>query len=422
MEQPKRKFLRTAALRKYIPFAVLGILTVLLMVFFKERNEGISKIFEEGKTNVLSFYAENLKPLIFQTTISQEDIFNFALFNSLPLDKDKNKILEISHDQTGRETFVIRTAPYNRDTKNYDTFVKYIGMNRDQKQKIDSILNSYKKDIYSSVLLNEKNTYAVNPNITDLQQAVLADIISYTQSIDKNKSNEKFAEYFSTRDESRLAGLIGSAKKISKDEYLLITPDTVARTYFKWDQKNFDKNYNDLERKKINMLPPPPEFKIEYEHPKSWTNNVSGVHKENFSFNIDTNYMKVVIPVEGFNLSAAVQESLRVKLGEAAKKLKSIRFKMEKMSGNMKRKQAASTGEPEEIINPFELANQALQFFSGGKEWSNLGGKIDSLSRLITPSMKDSIKNEIRREIRRAANEIKNAKLKERSDSLRLKK
>jgi hypothetical protein len=426
MEQQKKKIPGFDKIRKYFPFAVLIILTLALIFFFKYRKQAISEIFEAGRNNILAFYAENLKPLLFQTTITQEDVFNFALFNSLPLDKDRNKILEISGDQSGKNTFIIKTANYNPSTKNYETFIRYMGMDNSQKEKIDSILNSYKKEIYSSVLVNEKNTYAVNPKISELQQAVLADIVSYAQSVDRNKSRERFSDYLSVRDEGNIAKLIGSARAIPQNEYLLITPDTVARTYFKWNKRDFDRHISELENSRLTIVPPDPGMDVRFEgsHPDPDKRMRA---REKYSFNLDSNYLKVEIPSEAMNLSKMIQDSIRIKLNEAASQMKKISVRTGYYNtGNRKTRVPPVPEPPGIIINPFEIADKTLQMLSEAgflsnlqsKDWEKFGIKMDSLSRLFKPDMNDSVKRAIQNEIRKAASELKRLKRKQRPDSV----
>ena len=124
------------------------------MIFFKQNKRIIGHMFEEGKNNLLSFYSHNLKPLLFQTRISEEDVFNFALYRSLPLDKEKNKVLFISNDQPGNQIFEIKPATYNPNTQNYNTFIQYLGMNKIEKAKSDTDKNKLIKEL-QSVLAND---------------------------------------------------------------------------------------------------------------------------------------------------------------------------------------------------------------------------------------------------------------------------
>jgi hypothetical protein len=418
--QPKNNFPGFAKVKKYFPFVILILFSIALMFFFKHQKLEISKSIANVKNNLISFYAENLKPLLSQTNISEEDIFNFALYNSLPLDKEKNKVLVISEDQPGHNTFIIKPADFNSATKNYETFVNYMGMNRSQKAKADSILNSYKKEIYSSVLVNEKNTYAVNPKIAEIQQAVLADLISFAQKINQSKSNELFAERFDLSDKTKFADLITSAKSIPQNEYYLITPDTVARTFFKWDQEKFNQHLSDIEKSKYPIPPPIPNLDIQYEgsHPKSKERNYAG--NEDFSFNIDSNSFKVTVPMESMNFTRAIRDSIRIKLNEAAKKMKAISIHFGESKQDRHRSHDAGTPNPPEIIiNPYEIVNSTMEMLSKTQDWEKFGAKMDSLSRKFNPDMNDSLKKKIKEEILKATKGMKKSNYKIKPDTLK---
>ncbi len=422
MEKSRKKNFGFGQVRKYFPFIFLIFLTISLMLFFKHNKRDISKMIEEGKNNLLSFYAENLKPLLYQTKISDEDIFNFALYNTLPLDKDRNKILEISGGQSGSDTFVIKSTRYNPNTKNYETFVKYMGMNDVQKEEADSILNSYKKEIYSSILVNEKNTYAVNPKLGELQQAVLADLVTFAQKINQAKSKDLFAENFNYHDKNEFANIISSAKKISQNEYLLITPDTVARSYFKWDQEKFNKHLSAIEKDKLEISPSVPNLEIEYEGSHATLSGRNIVPPTAISFNTDSNFFKVVVPVESMELAKSINEKVRVKLNEAASKMKKISLHFELGRFDSKNSGRPRIPEsPETIINPYEIVNKTMEMLAktGGQDWEKFGAQMDSLSKLFNPYMKDSLKKKIQEDMLRATKDFKKKKSKVKVDTLK---
>lgn len=413
IEQSEKKFFGFEQVRKYFPFVLLIFLTISLMFFFKHNKRDINKMIEEGKNNLLSFYAENLKPLLYQTKISNEDVFNFALYNTLPLDKDRNKILEISGDQPGNNTFVIKTTGYNPNTKNYETFVKYMGMNNTEKGEADSILNSYKKEIYSSVLVNEKNTYAVNPKLGEIQQAVLADLVTFVQKINQSKSRDLFAEHFNYNDKNELADIISSAKKIPQNEYLLITPDTVARSYFKWDQEKFNQHLSDIEKSKYEVALSVPYLNIQFEGTNQRLLNEKILPPADISFNTDSNIFKVVVPVESMDLPKAIQEKIRIKLNEAANKMKKISIQFGQDKYNTKNAGRQNNPEaPEIIINPYEIVDKTLEMLSktGVQDWEKFGSQMDSLSRMFNPYMKDSLKKKIQEEMQKATKDFKKKK------------
>lgn len=387
--QAKKKVTGFAKFKKFIPYIFLFLLTIALMFFFKYNRRDISKIIEAGKNNLLTL-AKNLKPLLFETEINNEDVFNFALYQSIPLDKNKNKVLLISKDEPGNNIYEIRPASYNQQTRNYDTFLKLLGLNEKQKAEADSILNSYKKEIYSSVLVNDKNTIAVNPKLPVLQQAVLADLISFAQKVDETKSKELFPNAYKFYNNKKISNMIVSAKEIPQNEYILISPDTVARTFFNWDQAKFNKHLADFEKSKSAGHTEIPKYDFYFDvMPEKSNNKHSAAIESDYSFKLDSNLFKVVIPAETVNgFTNMLSDTIRIKLNEVARQLKNISiplyvtrsksFKLPKTSVSRR----VGNDEQLKLMDPYEIVNKTMEMLSK-QDFSKLeefGAKIDSIS------------------------------------------
>jgi hypothetical protein len=407
-KQNKKSFFSFTGAKRFLPLLFLVILTVVLMIFFKQKKPIFSHMFEEGKKNLLSFYSQNLKPLLFQTKISEEDLFNFALYRSIPLDKEKNKVLFISNDEPGNQIFEIKPAVYNPNTQNYKTFVQYLGMTKIEKAKSDSILNSYKDKIYSYILVGNENSFAVNPQITEVQQAVLADLITFAHTVNENKCDELFKNKFNWSDKRRFKNVIASGKEVQQNEYYLITPDTVAKTRLKWDQKKLDMKLKELNGNNLgsDAAKDRSDFNFKFDpvtHVS--TPNAPAIPKD-FSFKIDSNLFKIVIPSVALNgLSKLIEDTVRQKLNEAADQIKKLSISFGKIKPKMKvhpnSSASPSAGFDLNLVNPYDIVNQTLKMISNGnaKGWEEFGKKIDSLSRLSNKTNKDSLRRKIREEI-----------------------
>lgn len=417
MEGHAKKTTNFDNVKKFLPYIILFLLTIALMFFFKYNKRDISRIIEAGKNNLLTL-AKNLKPLLFETEINNEDVFNFALYQSIPLDKGKNKVLLISKDEPGNNIYEIKPAYYNRQTKNYDTFVKLLGLNEKQKAEADSILTSYKKEIYSSVLVNDKSTIAVNPGLPVLQQAVLADLISFAQKVDETKSKELFPNAYKFYNNKKISNMIVSAKQIPYNEYILISPDTVARTYFNWDQEKFNKHLEDFEKSKSVGHPPMPKYDFNFDvMPPKVKNKHSVTAESDYSFKLDSNLFKVVFPPEAVNsLTDMISDTIRVKLNEAAKQLKNIsipvfvpRVKSQKPP---KLNASPNTGIDKQIklIDPYEIVNKTMEMLSK-QDFSKLvefGAKMDSITGSNKFTAKDSLtKAKIRDDMMKLKKDLK---------------
>lgn len=427
-EQKNNSSSTFSLVRKYLPYVFLGLLTIALMFFFKYNKEVIGKFVEAGKNNLLSLYANNLKPLLVSTPITEEDVFNFALYQSLPLDKNKNKILVINSDESNNQVYEIRTASFNGSTNNYETFVKYLGLNKEQKEAADSILNSYKKEIYASVFVSDKNTFAVNPKISELQQAVLADLVSFSQKINPKKTQEIFQKSFTRNDDTKIASLISSAKQNAPNEFLLFTPDTVAATYAEWNQEKFYNQLAEMEKSKESALKKAQEFDFKLSTKPPVPPAVSETNKDfpmDFKFTVDSNMYKVVVPLDSKHLSHVIEDSLRVKLNEVAAKLKKMSIQLNKQKGKLVSNKIQIPSSKDlrhmnlEIVNPYEIINQTFEALSKAnvKSWEEYGNKMDSLGKMYDKKWNDSIKKQIREQVRKYKYEVKRSSEKAKPDT-----
>lgn len=416
-EQAKKKLFGYDKFKKLFPYVVLFLLTLALMFFFKHNKRDIGKIIEAGKNNLFSL-AKNLKPLLFETEINNEDVFNFALYQSIPLDKEKNKVLLISKDVPGNNIFEIKPANYNLQTNNYGTFVKLLGLNEEQKNEADSILNSYKKEIYSSILINDKNTIAVNPKLPALQQAVLADLVSFAQKIDETKSKELFPNAYKFYNNEKISNLIFSAKDSPNHEYILISPDTVARTYFNWDEEKFNKHLTDIEKSKSIGHPAIPKYDFNLNLlPEKRKSTYSVENESDYSFKLDSNLLKVVFPSETMDgLTNTISDTIRIKLSEAAKKLKNISIPSiivhDKSNKTPKTPPSTHTESKEQIklVDPYEIVNKTMEILSKQDfgQLAEFGAKIDSITGNKKFARQDSFtKSKIREAIMKLKKDFK---------------
>ncbi len=100
---------------KWSPAIGLAFTTIIIMVVLKSNPEIFNNLIEQQKSNITGFYKENLQPLLFAADLNNEDIFNFAMYKQLPLDKDDRQILHIDYDNTGKEFFEIKSVEPNQN-------------------------------------------------------------------------------------------------------------------------------------------------------------------------------------------------------------------------------------------------------------------------------------------------------------------
>lgn len=220
-------------IQKFFPAAALLILTIALMFFFKNRD--IDNIYKDGKQSLVDFYTSNLKPLLFETTLTNEDVFNFAMYQRLPLDKEQNKNLVLNYNQDGQsgETFYSVQPSSNLIRKdNYEKFISNLDLSKDGKTKIDSILDGYKKPIYESIYSSE-NTVAVSPRLKSVRDALFADLMMAVKEANQDVwiAMVGGSEYFD--DPERLYSFSTLAKNQPLQDFIVFAPDTVFATSFK---------------------------------------------------------------------------------------------------------------------------------------------------------------------------------------------
>lgn len=209
------------------PVIAFSLLTVFLMIFLKYNPDFFDKFISEQQTNIIDFYTENLQPLIFAGTLTNEDIFNFAMNKELVLNKEKNQFLAIAKDENGNEVFEIKYAGNVSGSLDLESFVRTLNLNEKQKVQVDSILDSYSDEISTQILVNDKNVVAVNPNIRHYRNAIKSDLISFAANTGSATAKRIFPAHFEVEKLHNLSRSIISADTKGNNVYCFIGPDTI---------------------------------------------------------------------------------------------------------------------------------------------------------------------------------------------------
>ncbi len=229
-------------LNKMAPIISVVAASLVLMIVLKYNPRIINNILNRQKSNLTAFYKQNLKPLLFTANLNNEDIFNFAFNHQLPLDNRKNQYLQLGSDKSGRPYFEIKKAGSISRQDNLQKFAQALNLNDRQKMQMDSILQSYANELKSQVLVNEKNTVAINPNIWNFNKALAANIISFASKVNKNELAklipESFQTYYNAKRISKVVSQVKSGQK-ENNKYIFITPDSIFSDSFKFDEKKF---------------------------------------------------------------------------------------------------------------------------------------------------------------------------------------
>ena len=289
-------------LGKMSPVYGIIALSLALMVLLKYNPQIINNLLDKQKSNLTAFYKQNLKPLLYAADLTNEDIFNFAFYHRLPLDNQKQQFLQFGSDSNGNQFFEIKNAGVASNQENLKKFIKDFDLNKDQEKHVDSILSSYADDLQSQVLVNEKSTVAINPNIWNYNKALAADLISYLTRINKNELQKalppQYGEYYNSRNVARMVNEVKSSKN---NNYIFFTPDSIFSEPYKFDKEQYKQEMKQwADEFKNNMKEVNKQFKnfsvqIHFGDKFNRLKNDSSWAKD-FKVFIDSNYCKVHIP------------------------------------------------------------------------------------------------------------------------------
>jgi hypothetical protein len=155
---------------RWSPAIGLAVVAVILMVVLKFSPQVFKNLIEEQKSNIAGFYKENLRPLMYAANLNNEDIFNFAMYKKLPLDKQDKQFIHFGQDNTGKEYFEIKSEIPKEKENNFEKFVLALELNESQKEQIDSIIQQFAVELENQILVNNDNILALNSNLWNYQR------------------------------------------------------------------------------------------------------------------------------------------------------------------------------------------------------------------------------------------------------------
>ncbi len=326
--------------KKYLFFLFLLVLSIVLMINFKNK-KNIVNFYGDAKSKIVSLI-KNLKPIYAKTNLSNEDIFNFAFYRTLPLDKENNKVLLINNVNS-EDIIEIKNLPINK-TENLSSFLNFISSNDNDKQKVDSLLNYYKSDIYQNIFIGDES-YAVNPNILLIRENLISDLLSVTYKINQSKAKVFFPiNSFESLIKHNYANEIKN-----KMEFLLITKDSVYSTRFSFDKKKLEKQIMEIDNDALNLVSEidRPFTKIKLDHDgKIQVQNIN-------HFKLEDNDVKIIL--NKVLIKKNINDSIRKVIDENV--TKKVRL-FAKQKANVK---INSTEDLIQFSNPNEVGNATLK-------------------------------------------------------------
>lgn len=166
---------------KFIP--VFSLITALIAIVILSINLNFFNINFNPSNKDHSEYISSLKPLFNPSEISKEELFNFALYEEIPLNKNENQIIKISYDESGKEYFEIKVSENKIKNNNLSSFLSKLNLNQKDITKIDSLFNKYAIQLSKNILVGKNNSLAINPSVWNLRKAMLSDFIMLTRQL-----------------------------------------------------------------------------------------------------------------------------------------------------------------------------------------------------------------------------------------------
>lgn len=230
------------SIKKWIPVSAITLVTLALMAVLKFNPNLLDNIIKQQESNLVGFYKENLQPLLYAANLTNEDIFNFAVYQELPLDNTNNQILKLGYDAKGAEYFEIKKSDEVPHVNNLQKFVAALDFDDEETKKIDSIIGSYSNQISAMVLVNDQNAVAINPNIWNTRKIILADILAFAEKHAASNFNKMIPTQVMNFDDHSIAKWVNNAKTMKDDQYIFCTPDSIFKEDFVFDMTEFEQN------------------------------------------------------------------------------------------------------------------------------------------------------------------------------------
>ena len=324
------------SLKKWVPVGAITVLTLGLMILLKFNPDLINNLIEKQKSNIAGFYKENLQPLLYSGNLSNDDIFNFALYQQLPLDSANQQVLKLGNDPQGTEYFEIKKVSDLAETKqpvNLKTFIDVLDLDENETKQIDSIIGSYSDQITSLVLVNDKNSVAINPNIWNTRKAILADLLAFAHEHSAENLDRLLPDEIKKCVDKSVVSWVNQTKNNKADQYIFLTPDSIFNDNFQFDLTAFKENlknmgleFNRMEKEMSKVK----NFAV-YVDARSDKQKERLEQSEEFKVFVDTNFVKVTIQklqIPDFNIANVRLpnlDSIAIIIEEATKNTVTVR-------------------------------------------------------------------------------------------------
>jgi hypothetical protein len=291
IENPKKGFNKFL---KFYPVLGLIIVTLGVMTVLKLNPGFIQNIWESQKSNLAGFYKENLQPLLYASDVSNEDLFNFAFNQELPLDKKQNQYLVLSYDDSGKEIVQIKTLENINSDQSYNQFVEALGLNPEQKMRVDSVIRSYAEAIEPQILVNENNTVAINPAIWSYRNAMVTDLLVLAKDLKKDKVLKIIPSDMNRIEQVHVVNAINKLKSSSDHQYIFLTPDSIFEEKYVYNIKDQKEKLKELKQRLNEQQEIVNSFEFNIRYDSTWKNFENEAHwNGKYKVKVGDNYCQV---------------------------------------------------------------------------------------------------------------------------------
>ncbi len=149
--------------------------------------------------------------------------------------------------------------------QSYNEFISAMNLDDEQKETVDSIIGSYSKALEGQILVNEKNTIAINQNLWNFRKAIFADLLVASEKLNKTKFDRIVPAGITDDEKVVVVNALEKLKNVSGDQYIFVTPDSIFADSYQFDSEVFEKEMRIIEE----------QVRINEEKVKEFTLNIT---------------------------------------------------------------------------------------------------------------------------------------------------
>ncbi len=226
-----RKFIPAAASVLALALVVVGLVIfqnrIPLGEFISQKSKIVQEAYEQGvlKGSILPLF----------TDIDKNQVLQFALFGSLPLDTKSETALQVDEEAEKGYRIELGKTPVKSKQVTVRDLQREVQLTDAQSKTIDSMLIEMKKRIESSILVAENDALVIDPELPKLNRVMVSNIAASLEP----QQRVRFNRFLEVRDAPytvstqtaprvRTGGMFRNIHRPHRsDRFVVVTPDTV---------------------------------------------------------------------------------------------------------------------------------------------------------------------------------------------------